>query len=123
MHENFIFLLKCLNIPYNDEFWNTYICDQNDYESLCWKGKCEKCRGGLKLINSINKCNNEKVVYRNWVKKSDNRLILDIKEECIGKVKEIISMTICKFQEHVRIKRIQQYSFENDKSSEKTHVL
>ena len=45
-----------------------FICDKKDFESLCWKGNCEKCKGGLKLIKSITRGDHEMVVYRNWVK-------------------------------------------------------
>ncbi|CAL4130964.1 unnamed protein product [Meganyctiphanes norvegica] len=123
IHENFIYLLKSLNESYTDNFWNIYLCNNSDYESLCWKGQCSKCKGGIKFINSVKRGDYEIVTYKNWIKNSNNRLIIEIKEECIGKLKEIVITKIYKFQEHVRIKRIQQHAFELDKKNAKSHVL
>ena len=56
-------------MPYTDDFWNLYIGNKNDYESLCWKGKCSVCKGGLKLIYSIKRGDNEKLFIEIGLKK------------------------------------------------------
>lgn len=122
-HENFIYMLKGLNETYDENFWKKYICNSNNYESSCWKNVCIKCKNGTNFINLIKKEDNIKVNWKVWVRNDKNKLKIDIKEDYVGRLKEIISQKIVKFQEHVRIKRIQEKAFEFDKNNENTHVL
>ena len=45
-HENFMFLLKSVNVEYSNDFWESTLCNSENLTGKCWKGKCEACSEG-----------------------------------------------------------------------------
>ena len=122
IHENFILKLKGAGIKYDEKFWPSMLCcNQDCLDSNCWKGTCESCQVG-KLL-ALSQEDAKMVTWKEWGKSESNRLSLLQKSGCVGELKEMIYDEWPSFQEHVRIKRIQARSFEKDKSLPSTHVL
>ncbi|GBL91653.1 hypothetical protein AVEN_71311-1 [Araneus ventricosus] len=68
-HENFILLLKGLNINYNKDFWKEVLCN-SDSGSECWETNCDKCNAGELLLGFIGKKglnNASNVQWHQWV--------------------------------------------------------
>ncbi|KAF8785033.1 hypothetical protein HNY73_010629 [Argiope bruennichi] len=87
-HENFILLLKGLNIDYNNDFWKEVLCN-SDLESKCWETKCDKCNAGKLLLDFIGKKglnNASNVQWHQWVKSENKRFYKETNEGCIAEL-------------------------------------
>lgn len=122
IHENFMYKLKGLGICYDDEFWQTVLCDGSygDFSSLCWRGECEVCTGCSLFVEGSNEKN---VCWKEWVKSQDGHLRLVERHTCLGQLKEGLLEDIPFVRDHVRVKRIQAAAFEQDKRNVNGHVL
>ena len=108
IHENFICKLKCLAIAYDETFWSSVLCQgvHDDFISPCWRGVCEECKDGQKLLGLVTKLDAENVSWKVWVKGEEGRLRLDQTNGCVGEIKDELLETLSQFREHVRIKRL-----------------
>ncbi|KAK3770821.1 hypothetical protein RRG08_036422 [Elysia crispata] len=124
MHENFTLKLKALKIEYNDEFWQSYLCDGADLETECWRNECDKCKCGRLFLESMEQQDNrEPIVWKKWCKdKSSGRIHIEFVEGWKDQLLDEIGTDWQKFLEHVRVKRIQSDSFEKDKANPRVTV-
>ncbi|KAF8793879.1 hypothetical protein HNY73_001911 [Argiope bruennichi] len=124
-HENFILLLKGLNIDYNNDFWKEVLCN-SDLESKCWETKCDKCNAGKLLLDFIGKKglnNASNVQWHQWVKSENKRFYKETNEGCIAELTDNVLENFQSFKQHVKIKRIQAAAFQSDIKQSNTVVL
>jgi len=114
--------LRALKIDYSNHFWQDILCsgEESNYASLCWKNDCERCSNGQRLSAAVEKDMGANVYYNTWEKVAGEKgdvLQVVTKECCVGELLERVTMEMQNFQEHVRVKRIQEAEFENDKKA------
>ena len=95
MHENFTLKLKALKIEYNDEFWQSYLCDGADLETECWRKECDKCKCGRLFLESMEQQDNrEPIVWKKWCKDKSSGETSLASHCCL----QLITMTKVKMQ-------------------------
>lgn len=120
VHENFIMKLKGLKISYSQKFWHDYLCDTS-LKSRCWKNACDNCMN-LKKMN-ISEDMAKAVIWKEWVKNSDNKIKLKLLETSAAELKDKILGSYQTFIDHVHIKRIQSEAFTTDKNDPNVRIL
>ena len=127
IHENFCLKLKGLKVEYGEEFWNKYLCDNDNqtHNSDCWLSMCGVCLGGKKLRQQ---CDDDgslgsETNWKEWKADENGRLFLSTNSGCVGELLELIQLSWMSFVEHVRIKHIQAAAFEREKKDPNCSVL
>ena len=125
IHENFKLKLKGLSIQYENEgIWKEFLCENKNLMSACWKGECDKCRGGKLFENRmVGSEKGKSVSWRVWEKDGNGRLVESLKEGCVGQLEEDICETWDSVRAHVRTKRIQSDLFHILKSNPQGSLL
>ncbi|GBL98741.1 hypothetical protein AVEN_8634-2 [Araneus ventricosus] len=89
-HENFILLLKGLNINYNNDFWKEILCN-SDSGSECWETNCDKCNAGELLLGFIGKKglnNTFNVQWHQWVQSENKRFFKETNDGCAAELND-----------------------------------
>ncbi|GBM13664.1 hypothetical protein AVEN_148187-1 [Araneus ventricosus] len=124
-HENFILLLKGLNINYNNDFWKEVLCN-SDSGSECWETNCDKCNAGELLLGFIGKKglnNASNVQWHQWVQSENKRFFKETNDGCVAELTDNVLANFQSFKQHVKIKRIQADAFQSDIKQSDTIVL
>ena len=92
--------------------------------SACWKGECDKCRGGKLFENGmVGSEKGKSVSWRIWEKDGNGRLVELLEEGCVGQWEEDICEKWDSVGTHVRTKRIQSDLFHILKSNSQGRLL
>ena len=117
VHENFIFKLSASKINYHDNFWEKCLCEGHSkiFTSTCWAGECQERLGG-KRIPFIELPIDQIITYNEWIVDGDNNQRCMVKTCTTQLLQSLVMNDYPTFQQHVRIKRIQEARFLQDKA-------
>ena len=114
-HENFRLKMKSLGVEYDQSWWQKVLCTSGDLLSQCWKSECETCKAGKLFLKPDEQSQTKIVTYLEWKKDFNERLTKIAESGSMSSLYQLVMDELPMFQEHVRIKRIQSESFEQDK--------
>ena len=85
------------------------------FSSTCWAGKCQECLGGKK--NPFIELPIDQIItYNEWIVDGDNNQRCMVKTCTTQLLQSLVMNDYPTFQQHVRIKRIQEARFLQDKA-------
>ena len=116
VNENFILKLSAVNINYHN-FWEKSLCEGHSqiFTSSCWAGECQECLGGKK-IPFIELPIDQIITYNEWIVDGDNSQQCMVKTCTTQLLQSLVMNYYPTFQQHVRIKQIQEARFLEDKA-------
>ena len=117
VHEKFIFKLSAWKINYHDNFWEKCLCKGHSkiFTSTYWAGECQECLGGKK-IPFIKLPIDQIITYNEWIVDDGNNQWCMAKTCTTQLLQSLVMNDYPTFQQHVKIKRIQEARFLEDKA-------
>ncbi|KAG1714416.1 Mitochondrial coenzyme A transporter SLC25A42 [Nymphon striatum] len=104
---------------HDKDCWQSIICNTSNFQSNCWTGTCETCKGGTlletKLSGEIDMA--KATEWLHWETDENQVLKKLTKSGCYGELLDLVLQSLPQAQGHTRVKRIQSNAFESLKEA------